>query len=303
MAENTKPRFHFEEENTEGHHETAFRFDNTEIKKGEYAVATHLRDLYDCDVITVPPVDGDVLKFDGSQEKWVPGQAGGSCDLIRGEIFLHVRYKVVHTSADNSYERFNYKHGNYQNGEVINPDPDNPIGTFDNPFAEIADAIQWVQNNCRTISDEARINIMVYSDEVDPNDSDQHEIPLHLSWKNNGATFNDRFFCEWRQANITYPYAHRIFIYGVNDPPETGVEDVSDWINDDAFHTPLNVRYRAIIYCDSGCVGWTEFEYATRRFQDFVKIDSGLTLGGIYNFAFREPFVEINCHASSGDGG
>lgn len=299
MSDNTKPRIQFEENQTEGEHTTAFRYDNTELKKGPFAVATHLKNLYDVDVITVPPVDQDVLKYNEAIEKWVPGQVeSGGCILLSGEIFLHVIYKVEGNETPNT-NTYTYSHGNYYDGEDHTGEEISPIGTYENPFAEIADCIQWIQNNCRVISDDAKINIMVYSEEGEHN-----LIPLLLSWNKNVSEFKERFYIQWRPTVISYPYAHRIFIYGVSAEtgpiPSNGIENVQRWYNNSIFTYPLRIRYMANISCSGTCPGCGEYQYATTQFQPFFSVKGGLTLGGLYNFKFEEPDVNISCAGDPG---
>lgn len=307
MADN-EPRYHFEENQSEGSHATAFRFDNTEIKKGQYIVATHLRDLYDVDVKTIPPEHDDVLKYDSAIEKWVPGQvaSGSGCILLSGELFLHVKYNVREATVNSEQHTFNYSHGNYYDGEDHSATDENqyPIGTFENPFAEIADAIQWIQNFCRVISDEAKINIMVYSENYCTQDASfggRNYIPLNLSWLKSATEFKERFFLQWRPTVISYPYAHRIFIYGVGYPSGStieAVENVHTWMKRDEFDTPLGIQYFADIDCED-CDYCYQYEYAASRFQPFLTVKNELTLGGFYNFEFFQPSVDISCSGGS----
>lgn len=308
-----KPKYHFEENQTEGAHPTAFRFDNTEIKKGDFAVATHLRNLYDVDVITLPPIDGDVLKFESAIGKWVPGKGGG-CALLSGEMFLHVRYIIEDnrnpTPLSKKYDYFaDVGDGD---GGLADPIDENefPLGTFENPFSDLPKCMQWINNNCRVIADGAKINIIIASWDRTAQNADngiEGSLPLYLSWDNFGSSYDERFFIQYEPMIISYPYSHRIFIYGIDEtsleeePSE--INNVTNWMFLPAFTKPLRIQFRGDIVCNSDC-DCSEFDNAIRKLKPFITVTNGLTLGGVYNIKFYEPDVNIECAGgSSSDSG
>ncbi len=90
----------FNENNTEGHHPTAFEFRDTELRKEEKAVTTRLANCYD--VLITNPVEGEVIKYNAAIQKWVNGEGGGSCENVLTEnLILYVCVEPL--SADTTY--------------------------------------------------------------------------------------------------------------------------------------------------------------------------------------------------------
>jgi len=132
--------------NTEGHHSTSFDFMDTEIRKNDKIVATDLTDLYDVEINNVQ--DGEILVYDESKQKWVNGEAGGQCDII-----------TVDTTFD--------------------------VG-FGREFENLNKCFEWLRENCKVISEDAIVTIIMHN----------NEIILH------------------DPVSLNHPYGHRIMIDG-----------------------------------------------------------------------------------------
>lgn len=78
----------FNENNTEGHHPTAFEFRETELRKDDKAVTTRLANCYDVEITN--PLQEQVIKYNASIQKWVNGDGGGACNLIEEDLILYV---------------------------------------------------------------------------------------------------------------------------------------------------------------------------------------------------------------------
>lgn len=315
-----KPQFFFEEENTEGKHKTSFRFDNTEIKKGDFAVATHLADLYDCDVTTRPPEDGQGLIWDETPRedglgRWVPGEAGG-CDIIEGELFLYVYHTVLGTgsswndeslqSASSSMHygddgldknEFFYDNPYKKHPEYGHLDEDSAIGTYANPFPELQDALDWLTDNCKVITDRARVNIIVMG--VD----ESHR--LALSFDVSADDPENRYWYNWKQVTVSHPYSHRIFIYGQSleqGKPNQRVDNVENWHTNPLFDETHVIKFYC--YMNLGAIpNCSSFQTAYKKFDPWVVVKGGKTLGGMYNFKFEEPSIDVECSSSSSSSG
>jgi len=70
----------YNNDNTEGHHETSYDFRDTELRKDDKIVATDLVDLYDVELTNL--TGGEVLVYNDSKQKWINGEAGAECNVI-----------------------------------------------------------------------------------------------------------------------------------------------------------------------------------------------------------------------------
>lgn len=79
----------YNDENTEGKHDTSFDFRNAELRKDEKAVTTRLANCYDVQI--TDPQEGDIIKFDAEVEnKWINGPGGGKCNVITEDLHLYI---------------------------------------------------------------------------------------------------------------------------------------------------------------------------------------------------------------------
>lgn len=81
-------KFIYNENNTEGHHPTAFEFRDTELRKDEKAVTTRLANCYDVEI--TDPLQDQVIKYNASIQKWINGEGGGACNIIEEDLILYV---------------------------------------------------------------------------------------------------------------------------------------------------------------------------------------------------------------------
>lgn len=93
------PEYKYEENNAEGKYPTAIRFNDTEIKKDDEAVATDLIDCYDTQ-ISYPIEDSSSLTYDPELALWVPGEGAGkgACNILKDDEQLG--FPVLYVNSD-----------------------------------------------------------------------------------------------------------------------------------------------------------------------------------------------------------
>jgi len=133
----------FNANNTEGHHDTAFEFRDTELRKGAKKVATDLVDLYD--VYIDGPTNDQVLTYNEDLGKWVNADAVGG------------------SSSGCGLQFFGYGGGNMY---VSNTGSETGTGTSSNPFSTIGQLFAWLIGKCYAVPIDTVITIHLMSDIV-----------------------------------------------------------------------------------------------------------------------------------------
>ena len=167
--------------NTEGHYPTSFDFVDTELRKDDKIVATDLVDLYDVDVSNVS--DGDILVYDDSVQKWVPGQASAGCDTILQDTIIE-------------------------------------INDYGSQFSTLKECFDWLRNNCKKIAENATLTILLESDQyIGEKTCLNHPYGHRIRIIGNSIDREIRKSYRADYYNTTYPvmfYAKKIYCGGAH---------------------------------------------------------------------------------------
>ncbi len=185
------PRYYYEKNNTEGKYPTAFRFDDTEIKKDNEAVATDLVDCYDTDIPTSIN-DKATLNYNSTTTLWEPGESSGgsgACKRIGDDLYV---------------------------GE-------------NEQFKSLAECFYWLNVNCIFIPEEQTVTIHVTDNPYTPKGTERLQFPyghrVHIDFGggvlNAGRTIKTKkspqkqvlklkweFMRYWRNAPLLYDKAN-----------------------------------------------------------------------------------------------
>lgn len=138
----------YNQNNTEGHHSTAFEFNGTELQKDGKCVTTRLADCYDVEI--TDPSQNQVIKYDETKLKWVNGDAGGGCNILEGYYYDDI------LGSGNEYFSTLFIDANTT--------ANNRNGDWNTPFISLKECMDYLNENCVIFYSGVEINIVPKSD-------------------------------------------------------------------------------------------------------------------------------------------